>query len=499
MPQDAWPEHTGHGENPQMKTIVQSATIRDTTAISAEVEIEVGTQTGGDGPGGPPDEDAAAATRAALAAIGLDRAFEWKTRVSIRPAHAGNGDLHELPIALGLLKLHGRIAPDALDGSIVAGAVHGNGELPASRGMYAVAQLAGPSHLITAEANEPELLHAGVTDATLAGTIRQMAELLGGEPAAGPGAAQEQPRRYTDGFTGIVGWEADKTAMEIAVAGRHPLLVGGSRACPAVGLMRRAATLWPAPEGAELNDIRNMYSLAGLRLEEWAGRNQRPVRAPHFSCTSEAITGRNARRSTADGPGRAQPGEAGLAHGGILIVTDLDEWDEEQLRAIAESAGHPAAGGDRGTPSRYLLMARATPAGDEDAPVRRAPTASGPLGGLLQMRWRMEGRSAGKHETPRAGNETRRRHRVLVATRRQRWRYQDEACNGEVDDAVFAARVDPHDKLRRTLETLGVSPCGPTARIAATIADLRGDQGPDEKDLAEALAYSTEQRGNAQA
>ena len=481
-----------------MKTIVRSATIRDTTAIEAEVEIEID---GRDGyHGAAVDEGTADATRIALAAIGLDKALECRTRVSIRPAHAGNGDLHELPIALGLLALHGKIASDALDGSIVAGAVHANGDLPASCGMCAVARLAGASHLITAEANEPELLHAGVNDATLAGTIRQMADLLGGEPGAQWRPGQEPPARNADGFAGIDAWQIDKTAFEIAVAGRHPLIVGGSRGAPAVGLMRRSASLWPAPEGAELHVLRTMYSLAGLRIEECAGKNRRPVRAPHFSCSAEAITGRNARRTSVDAPGRAKPGEAALAHGGILIVTDLEEWKDEQLRAIAECAGLHADGAlaEESTPGRCLLMARATGDGGGHDPRDGKPPGLGPLAGVFQMRWTMERRAGANEDRTPPGEESRRRHRVAVATRRQRWRYDDEICNGEVDDAVFARKVDPENKLWRSLDALGISPCGPTMRIAATIADLRGDGGPRDKDLAEAFSYSTEPRGSAQ-
>ena len=94
-----------------------------------------------------------------------------------------------------------------------------------------------------------------------------------------------------------------------------------------------------------------------------------------------------------------------------------------------------------------------------------------------------------------ARSETGRKHRVEVATRRQRWRYEAELCNGEVDDALFVHRFDLGARLREALDTLGISACGPTARIAATIADLRGDEEPSKQDLAEALAYSTERRG----
>ena len=301
-----------------MKTTVKTASISRTTAVEAEIEIEA---TDG-GPGyeliGQPEAQGAATLKAALRAADLDRTLHTNTRITIRPEHPGNEDLHELPITLGLLQLHGKIPADALGDSIVAGAVDRNGELRASRGMYAVARLAGPRHLITAEENEPELIDAGVTDATLAGDIDHMVERLRGEQP--PNNASDSSRRHAEdrGFAAIAGWEADKSALEIAVAGRHALLVSGARTCPAIGLMRRAATLWPSPEGAEIEALRRMYSLAGLRLEECTGTNRRPVRAPHFSCSTEAIVGRNSRRSQEGLFGRSLPGEASLAHGGIL-------------------------------------------------------------------------------------------------------------------------------------------------------------------------------------
>jgi len=107
----------------------------------------------------------------------------------------------------------------------------------------------------------------------------------------------------------------------------------------------------PAP-GPE---TRHYYELAGL-LEAYPDPYAHPVapfRAPHYTVSAIGLVGcmgprpmafdRRGAACTAEGPRRFRPGEAHLAHGGILFLDELMEFRRstlESLRYVLDDGGH---------------------------------------------------------------------------------------------------------------------------------------------------------------
>jgi len=78
----------------------------------------------------------------------------------------------------------------------------------------------------------------------------------------------------------------------------------------------RLPGLLPPLTPAELLETSMVWSVAGL-IERGALTRERPFRAPHHSASMAALTG---------GGHRARPGEASLAHNGVLFLDELPEY-----------------------------------------------------------------------------------------------------------------------------------------------------------------------------
>ena len=122
----------------------------------------------------------------------------------------------------------------------------------------------------------------------------------------------------------ISGLETAKRIIEISAAGQHNVLLIGP---PGVGktlLVHALTGIMPAANLAESQDIHYIHSLANVKPPEVGVR---PFRAPHHSTSQHALIG---------GGTHPRPGEASLAHHGVLFLDELPEYPRASLEALRQ-------------------------------------------------------------------------------------------------------------------------------------------------------------------
>jgi magnesium chelatase family protein len=139
----------------------------------------------------------------------------------------------------------------------------------------------------------------------------------------------EQPHYYCEhyplDFKEIKGQEHAKRAALISAAGMHNLLLEGSPGSGKSMIAKRLQHILPPLTNHEMLDCAKLDILEG---KEPAFSPLRPFRSPHHTSTAASIFG--------GGSHKAQIGEVGLAHNGILFFDELPHFSKNVLEALRE-------------------------------------------------------------------------------------------------------------------------------------------------------------------
>ena len=451
--------------------------------------------------------------RGAFAGIGLALPSR-RIIANLAPADVPKEGSHfDLPIALALLASMGVIAPDALNGWAALGELGLDGRIAPVGGTLpaAVAASSMGLGLICPEANGPEAAWAGDVAILAPRSLIAVVNHFKGTqilraPEPGPvkmGAAVPDLRE-------VKGQESAKRALEVAAAGGHNLLFVGPPGSGKSMMAARLPGLLPPLTPQELLETSMVWSVAGL-IERGALTRERPFRAPHHSASMAALTG---------GGHRAKPGEASLAHNGILFLDELPEYSAQaldSLRAPLETGEIVVARANAHIryPARFQLIAAMNPCrcgigGAGRGACGKAPRCqrdyqnriSGPMFDRIDLTVETPPVTAADMALPPPAEGTAEAAaRVATARAMQEDRIREagldpsQALNARASGATLDRTATPDEAgralLMRAGEAGGLTARGwtRTLRLARTIADLEGSTGVLRRHIAEALIY----------
>ncbi len=132
-------------------------------------------------------------------------------------------------------------------------------------------------------------------------------------------------KEYQDDFRDVKGQEVAKRAGLISATGFHNIIFEGSPGCGKSMIAKRLKYILPP---MNTSDILNISKLQSLELIEPEFKPHRAMRSPHHSSTLASIFG--------GGSYKAQIGEVGLAHQGILFFDELPHFSKNVLEALRE-------------------------------------------------------------------------------------------------------------------------------------------------------------------
>ena len=261
--------------------------------------------------------------------------------VSLAPATLPKyGSGFDLAIALCVLAAQGQVNKEALSEFLILGELSLNGQVKGVAGTLACADLLKNSKmnkLMVSLSNQAEASLISGNAVYAIETLGEAVLFLNGhleiEPISGSSQDLNTSKvSNSPNFSDVVGQYQVKRALEVVAAGGHNLLMVGPPGSGKSMLAERLSSILPPLseedqiELMKIHSASNLYETPGVNAESSLTK-YRPFRAPHHTASTIGIIG--------GGP-YSRPGDASLAHKGVLFLDELPEFKRDTLEALRQ-------------------------------------------------------------------------------------------------------------------------------------------------------------------
>ncbi|QZN84559.1 YifB family Mg chelatase-like AAA ATPase [Cellulomonas sp. C5510] len=459
--------------------------------------------------------------RAAVGSTGLT----WPNRritVNLSPAALPkSGPGFDLAVAVSVLAAAGMVDAEAAARAVHLGELGLDGRLRPVRGVLpavAAAVAAGQPDVVVPVADAAEA--ALVPGARVTG-CRSLAEVVrrhGGAVevpevvAVSPDRGAARRREPVGDLADVLGQPEARTAVEVAAAGAHHLLLVGPPGAGKTMLASRLPGLLPDLGEADAVEVTAVHSVAGTFDPSGGLLRRPPFEDPHHTATPASIIG--------GGSGTPRPGAASRAHRGVLFMDEAPEFPAAVLQTLRQPLEHGElvihrSGGAARYPARFQLVLAANP-----CPCGRATGAglgcdctslerrryfgriSGPL--LDRVDVQVEVPPVGRAHLAAPGESTATVAARVAAARvaqTARWAGTPWRANAEVPGRELRDRLRARPRLLTDVDDavdagwLTLRGADRVLRVAWTVADLAGIDAPTRAEVGLAMALRT--RGQA--